>query len=336
MYREITLDQWQKYVDQHPESCLYHDRRWIEIMMRQYGFKPVIPAIVEDERIRAAIPFLVTRTLKGKKKLVSLPFSDAVNPLSDDEATLSTLVEEIRNRYQNDYWQIEARCMLPNIDESRMHQGYVKHVHALDCDVETLFANVHSKTRNGVRKAEKEGLSVDIRTDEEAMEIFYSFHLETRKYHGLPIQPRGFFRQISNKFLQAGDGFIAMAIFQGKPISAAIFLKHKETLVYKYSASNRDALQVQPNNILMWSVIKHAAENGYKYLDYGISEISNEGLRRFKLRWGSVEHEISYTYLSGPVSHGKTGRNGVLTKVIHKSPPVVCRIIGELLYRFAG
>ncbi len=336
MIHELTLPQWQEYVDQHPDSCVFHDRRWIELMVRQYGFKPIIPAIVEGDRIKAAIPFLVTRTIKGKKKLVSLPFSDDVNPLADDDTVLDILVQNIQEKYSRSYSKIETRSQLPGIEESRLHKGYVKHVLELAGDADTLFGNANSQIRRGVRKAEKEGLSVQIHTDEKAMDFFYDFHLETRKFHGLPVQPRGFFKQLHKAFMQTGNGFIALAIYEGRPISAAIFLRHKDTLVYKYGASHRDALNLRPNNILFWEVIKRALDDGFKFLDYGISEKDNEGLRRFKSNWGAIESDVTYTYLSGSVSFGKAGRMSLVHKVITSSPPIVCRIVGELLYRYAG
>ena len=57
------------------------------------------------------------------------------------------------------------------------------------------------------------------------------------------------------------------------PVAAAVFLSFNGRLVYKYGASAASGLQVRPNNLLFWHVIRWAVEHGYRTLDFGRTDL---------------------------------------------------------------
>jgi hypothetical protein len=87
----------------------------------------------------------------------------------------------------------------------------------------------------------------------------------------------------------------------------------------------------------MWTAIQWACENGFNKLDLGRTDLANNGLRTFKSRWGAREIQLPYTYLAPHKKKTGAGRlRNLLSVVIQKSPPLVCRTLGELLYRHFG
>ena len=96
----LTVDQWQSYVEGHEQSSIFHHRKWLELLYEEYGFGIQIPAFVDDGKIRAAIPFLQTRSLRMKKKLISLPFSDYLRILADDQQAMAILVQLIHENFR--------------------------------------------------------------------------------------------------------------------------------------------------------------------------------------------------------------------------------------------
>ena len=75
---------------------------------------------------------------------------------------------------------------------------------------------------------------------------------------------------------------------------------------------------------------------GYRLMDFGRSEFPDTGLRAFKAGLGAVEQPLVYSAPEGQdASLGPRGGR-VLTAVIQRSPPAVCRAIGEGLYRYAA
>jgi hypothetical protein len=132
-------------------------------------------------------------------------------------------------------------------------------------------------------------------------------------------------------------GFISLAYKDGVPIAGGLFLHWNKTLVYKYAASNELGRQLYANDPIVWNAICWGCKNGYTTFDWGRSDSSNAGLRRFKNRWGSVESPLFYTRnheLQAPGLGEKL--TPFINNVINRSPLWVCRLSGELLYRYFG
>jgi hypothetical protein len=83
----------------------------------------------------------------------------------------------------------------------------------------------------------------------------------------------------------------------------------------------------------MWTAIEWACEHAYRELDFGRSDIENLGLREFKRRWGAVELPLNYSYLTAAPGRPVPRLSmQVMAKIIRSSPPIVCRLSGEILY----
>ena len=98
-------------------------------------------------------------------------------------------------------------------------------------------------------------------------------------------------------------------------------------------ASDRRHWELRPNNLVMWTAIDWACRRGYRQLDFGRSELDNEGLRDFKRRWGAMELPLRYSYVAArPPRSTSPVTKRALAALIQTSPPAVCRALGELLY----
>ncbi len=120
-------------------------------------------------------------------------------------------------------------------------------------------------------------------------------------------------------------------------IAAGVFLTYNDTLVYKYVASDVSALNDRPNECLVFHAIRMAVEGGYATFDFGISKRSQEGLRQFKSKWGAVEHDVHMEYITGdpqPLTEDSVAMK-LISMAIKHSPSVVCRMLGEVFYRYS-
>src|SRR4029077_12195704 len=116
-------------------------------------------------------------------------------------------------------------------------------------------ANTSKSLRQGARKAAREGLAVEKRTDAVGLDIFYRLHLETRRRLGVPTQPKSFIDRFPALF-DAGRGGVWLVRDGEEPIAAAVYLTHGKLVTYKYGASAASALKKRPNNLLMLEVIR--------------------------------------------------------------------------------
>jgi Acetyltransferase (GNAT) domain len=76
--------------------------------------------------------------------------------------------------------------------------------------------------------------------------------------------------------------------------SRVSFFHTKTKAVYKFGASDEKHQDLRGNNLLMWNAIRFLAQNGIEALHFGRTSHENQGLRRFKRGWGTVEETIEY------------------------------------------
>src|SRR4030095_10515440 len=79
-----------------------------------------------------------------------------------------------------------------------------------------------------------------------------------------------------------------------RSIAAAIFFRFGTSALYKYGASDKKFQELRANNLVMWHGIRALAQAGAEKLSFGRTECENDGLRRFKLSWGTEEETINY------------------------------------------
>lgn len=335
---EATDARWLEMVARRPEANIFHHPAWLSLLHTSYGYRPfVLAAPSTGGRLGAAVPCMeVNSPLKGRR-WAALPFSDHCAPLWEDEDALRRLGEEMARQVRaGRIGAIELRGYRPETGWQKSDE-YAFHSLKLRAGAEDLLRGCHSTHRRNIRLAQQAGVRTAQGTSAEHMEQFYRLHVLTRRRQGAPVQPRRFFAQLRETLLEPGLGFILLAQHQGRCIAAAVFLHWQKTLTYKFGASDPEALSLRPNNLLFWDAIQWGHQNGFEQLDMGRSDLSNTGLRAFKSRWGAQESLLTYaTFSAKPVSAGHGKWLGVLRTIIQHSPPLVCRLTGEILYKLAG
>jgi lipid II:glycine glycyltransferase (peptidoglycan interpeptide bridge formation enzyme) len=213
-----------------------------------------------------------------------------------------------------------------------------RHLVALQPDPDALFRGLHrNRIQKRVRRAREYGVEVTLSRSPADLATFYRLHCQTRHRQGVPVQPLRFIRNIWEKVIQAGHGFVILATVQERPIATALFLVWNHHLIYKYGASDSAYWKLGVNFLVHWTAMEWGCVNGYRTYDFGRTDAGHESLREFKAAWGSEEVELLHTYLGAAGESSGRGRAAeILKQVIRHSPSVVGRAVGEVLYRYAA
>jgi lipid II:glycine glycyltransferase (peptidoglycan interpeptide bridge formation enzyme) len=226
---------------------------------------------------------------------------------------------------------------LPDCNSIQYSSHYVRHILNINCDIKSISKSLHRTQRQNVRTAEKNDVKIEWGNELDHLHEFYRLHCLTRHRQGVPVQPWRFFELIFMRLIDQGLGFILLANQDDQCLAAGLFLHWQNTLIYKYAASNECGQNLRPNHLLTWTAICWGCENGYKVFDFGRTDVDNEGLRSFKIRWGAEEIPLCYSVFSTKPTRPSVERMmPLMKKIIRKSPPWVCRSAGELLYRYFG
>ena len=315
---------------------MFHHRKWIELLHSHYSAPLKIFAIADEERIRAAVPFLQTTTLQGRKKLTSLPFSDHVPILHDGIAGLTALVDGIRSEPATHLQCVAVRSDMENLGLSQSNP-WMRHEICLPESSERLKSGYSSALKRNLKKASRNGLQFTEETSREAMERFYRLHVVTRRRLGVPVQRRSFFMSLHENLVESQLGHVALVNRNEEAIAAAVILTYNGTLMYKFAASEPKMRGYRPNEFLIDNVLQSGIKRSYQRFDFGITQRNQHGLRQFKMKWGSAEHPVPVMYLKGDPEMRQAGSLswGLASQVIRKSPTFVCRAIGAAAYKYS-
>jgi CelD/BcsL family acetyltransferase involved in cellulose biosynthesis len=327
---------WMEFVALNPQATVFHHPAWLKPLAECYGFRPFIIAVSDSGgRVLAGLPVMEIRSPMTGRRWVSLPFTDYCPPLYDDLDALVQLTQDLAFLYQtHKVPRIEIRWELPDFPPIQSYPAYYLHGVKLVSDSQVVLKRFERTHRQNIGTAENRGVHIERGTESEHLHRFYQLQLETRRRKGLPVQPRKFFDLLGKQILAQGLGFILLAYKDTQCLAGGFFMNYQQTLTYKYAASSGEDQQYRPNNLLSWTAMRWGCENGYTVFDLGRTELENAGLRRFKKGWGAKETPLTYSMLSTMPPKKNNGKlKSIMEKVIQKTPPWVCRVTGELLYR---
>jgi CelD/BcsL family acetyltransferase involved in cellulose biosynthesis len=332
-------ERWLDYIKSNRQSTAFHHPAWMTLISECYGYHPFIVAIFDDEgRISAGLPLMEVKSILTGKRWVSLPFTDYCQPLCHDPQTLYRLVDGLVALYERGgIPRVEIRWELPAHDAVRSQTAYMLHTVPLSSDLQRVLKGFKRTHRQNIGTAESRGVHIERGTELQHVRRFYDMQLETRRRKGIPVQPWKFFDELRRQILAQGLGFVLLAYRGEQCLAGGVFLHWQQTLTYKYAASSGEGQECRPNNLLSWTAMRWGCENGYRAFDLGRSELQNEGLRRFKRGWGADECPLVYATIPETMPEKGNGRlMSLVNTFIEKSPPWVCRLSGEVMYRHFG
>jgi lipid II:glycine glycyltransferase (peptidoglycan interpeptide bridge formation enzyme) len=326
---------WIEFTLSHAQANIFHHPAWINLLVKCYDYNAFLVTVEDEHKIHSGVPVIYVNSQLTGRRLISLPFTDHCIPLSESENSLGCLTEKLINLPQS-YRNIplELRWNYPDHPKLTSHSPYVFHTLQLSPKVDDVAIGLHPTHRRNIRIAQENGVRVVLGKDLEQLKEFYKLHLQTRRRQGVPVQPWRFFELIREELFNQGLGFVLLAYKDKNCLAGAVFLHWNKTLTYKFGASDFKSLELRPNNLLFWKAIQWGCENDYKVFDLGRTDLENSGLRRFKKGWGADETQLIYTSLTNKTNGtSKNKLSHMMKTIIQKSPTLVCKMTGKLLYR---
>ena len=284
----ITDSRWAEFIVRHPSASVFHTPAWLTALHQTYGFTPLaLTTSPPGSKIEDGIPFCRVNSLLTGKRLVSLPFSDHCQPLSAPQELLEAL-PGICSQHKFKY--IELRPLESGLAVS---EHFWFHILDLRPSLDDIYRKCHPDcVRRKIRRAEREKLETEEGRSETLLDEFYSLQVLTRRRHGLPPQPRQWFRNVLDALGENSE--IRVARFNGRAVAAILTLRHNRTAVYKYGCSSAEDNNRGGMQLLFWRHIEDAKRRGMEWMDLGRCDAGDLGLAEFKERWGAERKEIGY------------------------------------------
>jgi CelD/BcsL family acetyltransferase involved in cellulose biosynthesis len=338
----LSDSRWDDLAALHPRASVFHQREWLHALASTYDYQPVVlTSAPAGQRLSDGIVFCQVKSWITGSRLVSLPFADHCEPLLNETGDWFELAEWMREECGRHRWKyVELRPLSWSPDSNCLlvvSRSYWFHSLDLMPSLEKIFGQLHKDSvQRRIHRAEREQLSYETGCSEPLLNDFYRLLLITRRRHQLLPQPRSWFRNLIT--YMGPNAEIRSARKDGVPIAAILTLRHRATVVYKYGCSDERFHHLAAMPFLIWKLIEESKTAGAEQIDFGRTDLDNDGLIAFKDRFGTIRKRL--TYFRYPESAREKGVMAAdvpaVRRLVSVLPDALLPWAGRLVYRHIG
>jgi CelD/BcsL family acetyltransferase involved in cellulose biosynthesis len=328
----LVDSRWDRLLEEHPRSSIFHDREWLNALKSTYGFEPFVITSTSAGELRNGAVFCRISSWLSGGRAVSLPFSDHCEPLLNSDDDFAAFAEWLRDEQaRRRYKYIEIRPFASSIGPLQASDSYYLHYLDIMPESQQIFRGLHKDSvQRRIRRAEGERLSYEVGRSEQMLDAFFRLFVLTRKRHGLPPPPRAWFSNLIH-FMRTKIE-IRLLRKNDVPIAGMISLRHKSTVVYKYGCSDHRFHHLGAVPLLFWRLIEESKSLGAHTIDFGRSHLHDKGLIAFKDKFGTRKQLLRYYRIPGE-HNGHKAISTIARYCFPFVPTVFSPAVGKVLYK---
>lgn len=173
----------------------------------------------------------------------------------------------------------------------------------LEQDEEALWKNLGPKSRNAVRKAEKDGVTFVCGEDSNSIiDCFYTLYAPVARQKKLDIPSFG-----TLKKMQDGGNLICVSAQQSGGQTLAVSIMYVSgQFAYFLHGANHPAITTGVGQFIQWNSILLLKKLGYGWYDLGgvQDKVNSDGIHEFKKSLGGVFHKLGEEFRSESFGFG--------------------------------
>lgn len=333
---------WDTYVAAHDGGTFCHRAGWKFAVEAGAGHDCPYLYVEEGGKVTGVLPLTLRRSMLFGKALVSSMFAVYGGGLySNDDALHALDAAAWKIAEDAGIGVLESRTILPqHSGQSGWRSGGAKaatFIRTLETsDSDELLLTIPRKQRAVVRKSLKAGLVCDWSP---TMRDVYALYAESVRNLGTPVFPRALFEALATAF---PDNHVLQLIKtpEGRPVASLFSFCDERTILPYYAGGTPDARRYNAHDFMYFELMKHAANKGLKYFDFGRSKVGT-GPYAFKKNWGFEPTPLEYEYRLAegadlPDLSPQSGKYAALVKVWKRLPLPIANMVGPMLARHLG
>lgn len=324
---------WQALVDNSQHAGPMHLPGWRQVLATAFAVRPCfLEARTTGGELAGILPLYESRSWLRGRELISMDGGALSENSHIAEALYQAAVERM-NRAGLDRLRVRGASPFP-IDGAPYRIAINSRLD-LATGEPAIWQSLSSNLRRKVRKAEKNGFSIEERNVFAA--DFYPVYARNQRDLGTPTPPRKFFAAME-RFLAPQLRFFAV-IYTGRLVGGMVAVSHRLGWTSLYVAVDRRLLPLYPTYLLYWQAIRQACAEQQRYFDLGRSRTLS-GNHMFKRQWGALDHPVEYRLIertaklgSPPAVAETEPHDGLATRIWQKLPLILANRAGPLLRR---
>lgn len=287
---------WGTFVENHSQGNFFQSPRAFELFYSVDGYEPLLLVAYKNNKIVGSLLAVFTKEGGGIKGFLSRRFIVWGGPLvlGREPTVYSELLKNLNQIASRKAIYIQFRNFfdLSSFRDVFEFNGFEFEEHLnilidLTKNEESLWQEVHSKRRNEIRRARKEGTKFVVSESIEALHESFKVLEEVYQRAKLPLPKREFFEN-AYKLLGRKHFKVFNATVEDKIIGVMFALIFKDTIYDWYAGSYKDYYKKYPNDLIPWEVFLWGKEKGFTMFDFGGAGKPNipYGVRDYKKKFG--------------------------------------------------
>ncbi len=289
--RDITdKSTWDNFVTAHMQANFLQSWQWGEFHLSR-GRKIVRRGVYDSEALMGVYEGVVETARRGTHMAI------AGGPIVDwqNHQVVEALAQDMRHQAKKyNCVFVRVRPQLEKSDESlglfkklgfRRAPYYlsVEHAGVLDLEKseEELLKGMRQRLRRALRKAEKNGITVETSTDPARVAEFYQIQLQTAKRHDFTHFGEEFLRKQFEAFSADNSAVLYTARYKGEVLAQNFMIFYGSEASYHYGVSTELGTKLSGAPLLHMQAMRDARDRGIKrYNLWGIVD-ENDTKHRF-------------------------------------------------------
>jgi CelD/BcsL family acetyltransferase involved in cellulose biosynthesis len=344
----ITDSRWDKFVEKHPLSTIFHHSVWARVLRERYSTEPAYYVEETDNgEIAAGIPFFRVRNLPTGNRLVCLPCSEYCYPLTYSPERVARLMDAAAQEVREgrvSFLELRGWEGPPAADLGlRGICSRTRHVTSLPDNPQDLRAKLEKSSSHlsrNLKRSLNSGLVIRRSENEDDLVAFHRLTVVTRRRLRLLPWPYRYLESVYRNVVLSGYGFLVLAELDGRVVAGSMYFKFKDSVLLKFNASLKEFSQYRPNYLVTWSAMERSCLEKYRSFDFGITDAENSGLLSFKRQWAAQETPMPYYYYPSVQGTARLTQDSLLRRT-HMAfnglaPQVVLNATASAFYRYLG
>ena len=240
----------------------------------------------EKNNLCFILPFEIKKKLIFKY-LVAVNETIVIREKEREKEFLNNLIKILKNKYDF-IAQPNTNCVFDKYPDNVIVAPFGSYIIDLTKEEEILWKNIHSKHKNVIRRALREG--VEIKSGFEYFDEVYDVIAYTLEKNKISMEQK---EVLKSKILKLKDNFLVAGSYHNNQIQSGIIIPFNKIKGYYVYGGSIDRPMLGAHNLLQWEIIKKLKLLNVEKYDFVGARIEPKtdklkGIQRFKARFGAI------------------------------------------------
>jgi hypothetical protein len=298
--QSIDKSRWRRFIENHPDSSVFHTPEMYEVFASANGFEPKLWAAIDEvgDILALLLPVLITMRNGALKRFTtratvfgSILYAPGAAGWEATQRLLSnynkTVTEEVLYTKLRNLKDLQT--LQPFLEGNGYeYEDHLNYLVDLNRNPDDIFSAISKSGRKAIRRSSRKGIILREVDDRSLVPVHYELLKLTHDRIGVPLADISLFEAVFDILVSKGMAKMLLAEFDNKYVAASLELPYNRTIYSWYSGYDGDYRKLCPNDFLVWHILQWGAENGYHCFDFGGAGAPGDeyGPREFKAKFG--------------------------------------------------